>query len=374
MKRGRLRFFGRIDRYVLSLFAASYATALLLVVGLYLIMDMASNLDDYLQKFPDGTRPSALTIARFYSLHLPFLFLQVAPFVTLVAGLFTVSKLVRHAEVVAVLGAGVSAQRLLAPIVCTAALIGACMFGLREFTAYELAERRDALRFLLDKKDAHPVHTNLFLRDGRGNVVKLTHYVPRPAGGGPPEVRDLEEHLVQGSTTTTTTAARAVWDESASPPRWRLEGAVRNVAVVGGEQRTESVDTLAGFEFTPRLAQSFQRAREKPDELSFTEARELGSRDPDNVAYRTLLQYHVTFPLGNLVLVLVGLPLLLRHDRGGGARTLASAFALCVGYFATDFVCRNLGLQGTLDAPIAAWLPVLVFGSLGIVLYDGMRS
>jgi len=64
----------------------------------------------------------------------------------------------------------------------------------------------------------------------------------------------------------------------------------------------------------------------------------------------------------------------LRHDRGGGARTLASAFALCVGYFATDFVCRNLGLQGTLDAPIAAWLPVLVFGSLGIVLYDGMRS
>jgi len=374
MKRGRLRWFGRIDRYVLALFGASYATALLLVVGLYLIMDMASNLDDYLQKFPDGTRPSALTIARYYSLHLPFLFLQVAPFVTLVAGLFTMSKLVRHAEVVAVLGAGVSAQRLLAPIVCTAALIGGCMFGLREFTSYELAGRRDALRFLLDKKDAHPVHANLFLRDGRGNVVKLTQYVPRPAGGGPPEVRDLEEHLVQGSTTTTTTATRAVWDETATPPRWRLEGGVRNVAVVGGEQRTATVDGLAGFEFTPRLAQSFQRAREKPDELSFSEARELGSRDPDNVAYRTLLQYHVTFPLGNLVLVLVGLPLLLRHDRGGGARTLASAFALCVGYFAADFVCRNLGLQGTLDAPIAAWLPVLVFGSLGIVLYDGMRS
>lgn len=374
MRRGRLRYFGRIDRYVLSLFSASYATALLLVVGLYLIMDMASNLDDYVQKFPDGTRPSAVTIARYYAMHLPFLFLQVAPFVTLVAGLFTMSKLVRHAEVVAVLGAGVSAQRLLAPIVCTAALIAVGMFGLRELTAYELAEKRDALRFLLAKKDAHPVHANLFLRDGRGNVVKLTRYLPRPVGGGPPRVEDLEEHLIEGATTTTTTAAGAVWDESAAPPRWRLEGASRNVAVVGGEQRTEVVDALAGFEFTPRLAQSFQRSRDKPDELSFAEARELGARDPDNVAYRTLLQYHVTFPLGNLVLILVGLPLLLRHDRGGGARTLASAFALCVGYFATDFVCRNLGLQGTLDAPIAAWLPVLVFGSLGIVLYDGMRS
>jgi lipopolysaccharide export system permease protein len=374
MKRGRLRILGRIDRYVLALFASSYATALLLVVGLYLIMDMASNLDEYVQPFPDGTRPSAFTIATFYALHLPFLFLQVAPFVTLVAGLFTVSKLVRHAEAVAALAAGISSQRLLAPIVVVAGLIGASMFGLREWTSAELAGKRDALRHLLDKKQADPVHHQLWLRDGRGNVVHLPEYRPRPTGGGPPEIKDLEEHLVQGSTSTTTTAPRAVWEPDADPPRWRLEGGVRNVVVGGGELRTEPTDALAGFEFTPRLVQTFQRALDKPDELSFSEAAELGSRDPDNVAYRTLLQYHVTFPLGSLVLVLVGLPLLLRHERGGGARSLAAAFALCVAYFASDFVCRNLGLQGTLDAPVAAWLPVLFFGSLGIVLYDGMRT
>lgn len=374
MKRGRLRILGRIDRYVLALFASSYATALLLVVGLYLIMDMASNLDDYVEPFPDGSRAGALTIARFYALHLPFLFLQVAPFVTLVAGLFTVSKLVRHAEAVAVLAAGISAQRLLAPIVVLAALIGALMFGLREFTSYELANKRDALRTLLDQKQVDPVHRHIWLRDGRGNVVHLPEYRPRPAEGGPPEIRGLEEHLVDGATSTTTTAKRAVWDASANPPRWRLEEGVRHVAVGGGELRSETTDSLAGFEFTPRLVQTFQRAFDKPDELSFSEASELGARDPDNVAYRTLQQYHVTFPLGNLVLVLVGLPLLLRHERGGGARALASAFLLCVAYFAADFVCRNLGLQGALDAPLAAWLPVLFFGSLGIVLYEGMRT
>ncbi|MCY2961388.1 MAG: LptF/LptG family permease [Planctomycetota bacterium] len=374
MKRGRLQILGRIDRYVLALFASSYATALLLVVGLYLIMDMAGNLDEYVQPFPDGTRPSAFTIARFYALHLPFLFLQVAPFVTLVAGLFTVSKLVRHAEAVAALAAGISSQRLLAPIVVVAALIAVSMFGIREFISFELAGKRDALRHLLDKKQLDPVYANLWLRDGRGNVVHLSQYRPRPAGGGPAEIRDFEEHLLQGATWTTTTAPRAVWDEAQDPPRWRLEGGVRHVVVGEGEQRIEATDSVAGFEFTPRLAQTFQRAREKPDELSFAEAAELGSRDPDNVAYRTLLQYHITFPLGNLVLVLVGLPLLLRHERGGGARSLAAAFALCVGYFAADFVCRNLGLQGTLDAPVAAWLPVLFFGSLGIVLYEGMRT
>jgi lipopolysaccharide export LptBFGC system permease protein LptF len=31
-------------------------------------------------------------------------------------------------------------------------------------------------------------------------------------------------------------------------------------------------------------------------------------------------------------------------------------------------------LQATLDPRFAAWMPVLIFGSLGIVLYDSMRT
>lgn len=374
MKRGRLRVLGRIDRYVLALFSTSYATAFLLVVGLYMILDMAQNLDEYLSPFADGTRPSSWLIVRYYALQIPFRFLEVAPFVTLVAGLFTVGKLVRHAEAVAALAAGVSAQRLLAPLVVLAILIGALMFGLRETTSVALGSRRDALRILLDKKQRDPVYANLWLKDGRGNLVQLGEYRPRPEGSGTPEVRDLSEYLVSGANWTTTTAPRATWDAQAS--RWILQDGERHV-VQGegqGEERLEKTDALSGFPFTPELANTFQRARASPLELSFAEAVEMGRRDPDNVAYRTLLQYHVTFPLANVVLILVGLPLLMRHEKGRGTRTLASAFSLCIGYFAADFVCRNLGLQGTLDAPLAAWLPILFFGSLGIVLYDGMRT
>ena len=54
--RRRLPFLGRMDRYVASHFLTSYATALLLVVGLFFILDMAANLDDYLEPWPDGSR------------------------------------------------------------------------------------------------------------------------------------------------------------------------------------------------------------------------------------------------------------------------------------------------------------------------------
>ena len=97
-------------------------------------------------------------------------------------------------------------------------------------------------------------------------------------------------------------------------------------------------------------------------------------RDPDNPVYRTLWQYHLTFPLANLVLLLVGLPMMMRHERGAGAEGLAKGLMLCLVFFAADFVCRNLGVQGALDPILSSWLPVVFFGSLGIVLFESMQT
>ena len=97
-------------------------------------------------------------------------------------------------------------------------------------------------------------------------------------------------------------------------------------------------------------------------------------RDQGRDKYQTLFQYSLTFPLANLVLLLVGLPILMRYERGKNAEGLVGGCLLCVFYFAIDFVFRNLGLQGALEPRLAAWLPILFFGSLGIVLYDSMRT
>jgi len=131
---------------------------------------------------------------------------------------------------------------------------------------------------------------------------------------------------------------------------------------------------LDGFEFTPELALTVARAHDSQLDLSYAETREMTRRDPDNVAYQTLLHYHVTFPFANIVLVLVGVPLLMRYERKRAAAGLAAGSLLCISFFATDLVFRNLGLQAALDPRMAAWIPILFFGSLGIVLFDAMRT
>ena len=105
MSRRRLIFAGHLDRYVWTTYLASLATAFLMILGMFLIVDMAERMGD-LMRDVDGVRPSLWTIGRYYVIRLPFIYLEVAPFVTLIAALFTVSKLMRHNEMTAMLAAG----------------------------------------------------------------------------------------------------------------------------------------------------------------------------------------------------------------------------------------------------------------------------
>lgn len=373
-QRRRFALLGRLDRYVGWTFASSYAMALFVVMGLFVVMDMASNLDDYLEPWPDGTSASTTQIALYYLFNVPFLFLQAAPFITLIAGLFTLTRMLASNEVGAVLAAGISGRRLLLPVFAGGVLAMGGMIALRESAASTVMPVRDALKYVLDEKSTDRVFSMLRMRDLSGSYLRFIEYRPGESGQ-PAEGRELTVWLRRGERWTGTIHAdRAVYGERDGEWGLELENG-RRVEITDRETVT-AVDWLGSeeFEFTPGLALTYQRARLNPLELSFMEAMELGRRDPDNVVYGTLMQYHLTFPLANLILLLVGLPLAFRHDRRRGLEGVARGLLLCLIFFATDFVCRNLGIQGALDPLLASWLPVLAFGSVGVVLLDGMRT
>ena len=377
---------GTLDRYVGGQFAMGYLTAFIVIVGMFFILDMTTNLDDFLEPWPDGSRVSTALIVRYYLANTPFLFLQAAPFITLIAGLFTLSRLLASHEIAAAMAAGVSARRVIMPIFVGGALAALAMVAIREGATTTVLPMRESLRYVLERKSLDVVHKTLRMRTHGGSLLRMAEYRPGEEGVEP-QGRGLAVHLRQGPTWVATIRAdRATYGQRDGVWGLALKGGERievaRTAVEpsdgqGGERRKVSPQDWLGpeeFPFDPALALTYLRARDNPLELSFAEARELGSRDPDNVVYQTLTQYHLTFPLANLVLLLVGLPLLMKHERGRGAEGLAKGLLLCLFFFAADFVCRNLGVQGSLDPLLASWLPVLFFGSLGIVLFESLPT
>jgi lipopolysaccharide export system permease protein len=379
----RLALFGHFDRYVARVFASAYLLAALLVVGLFFVVDLASNLDDYLKPTKDGTPTPFAKVARYYLLNLPFLYLQVAPFVTLIAGLFTVARLQRAREVIAALSAGVSARRLLAPVFVAAVGLTSLLVVAREYVVNTIGFERGVLRVELDEHTRSIVLEKVRPKDVEGRMFQIDSFslADAPPGAGPAwDRRDFDQPSFVGFTAVreesgvwqSYRAAAGRWD--AASGTWRLEGG--RLEVVDPTARDERpLETLTGaLAFTPHDVWLAWKGRNQTLDLSFAEATELARRDPQNVQYRTLRLYFLSFPLANIVLLLVGLPFLLQYERGRGAEGVVAGFLLCVVYFAVDFVTLNLGMQGQIGPVWACGLPAVVFGSLGLVLTGTLRT
>jgi lipopolysaccharide export system permease protein len=371
MRIAHLRPLGRLDRYVAALFLMSYATAILLVVGFAVVVDVASHLK-YFEPREDGSSVSGATLFQYYVLSLPFFFAQGAPFVTVMAGMFTVARLVRQNELTAGLCAGVSAQRLLAPVFLGALAAAGLTFAIRQYASETVGPRRDALYDQLENERPRIVLEDFMFRDRGGNVVRLGEYHPAGRTGPAPEGERLEATLTRRGVVVRVRAERMQWVDDGERRGWRLQGG--QVAEAGDESQVKPAEWLEEVEFTPQDVLTAHKARERVLELSFSQVLDLSRRDPDNTSYQTLVQYHLTFPLANVVLLLCAVPFLVGRERGKAVEGVTGGLLLCVGFFCMDFVTRSLGLAGDLSPLMAAWLPVLFFGALGISLTHFMRT
>ncbi len=365
MRPGFLRIGGFLDRYVAKLFAQSYLAAFLLVVGLVLILELAAGIDDYLEPDENGEAPPLLLVVEYFLLRIPFLYLDMSPYVTLVAGLFTATKLTRFREVVAALAAGVSVRRLFAPVLLGATLLAGGMFLLREWATTSIGQRRAALHDRLKERREAPVLENFFVVTPTGQRVQIQEYHV-----GDREIRRLTCQFRDGERQVRVFAQRATPLEGG---RWQLEGAERRELDANGLSKTAPT-LLEDVRFETADVELSYRGRNEPMTLSFRESRGLLEREPRNRQYRTLLHHHMSFPLAGVVLLLVGLPFVVRQERGKAGERVAKGFFLCLMYFGIEFVFRTLGLQGQIPPLFSAWLPVLGFGALGSVLFFGQRS
>jgi lipopolysaccharide export system permease protein len=359
----------RLDGYVARLFTLSYLAAFLLVVGLFLILDMATNLDDYLAADKSGYVPPTSLVRQYYLLQLPFLYLQMSPYVTLVAGMFTAARLAKNNEIVAALGAGISVRRLLATVYLGAAFLAIGMFALREGATRELGRQRDLLFDHLTERRANPVLEDLVVRDRRGRPVRLSEYEVQE-GGRESAVRGLTARFQEDELSVAITAEDASY---AGAGRWELGHGLRHEDD-GRSRRSIPLQVLEDPRFTPDDVELYWKARDHPLDLSYAELTTLLDREPTNAQYQTLLQYNLTFPLAGLVLLLVGLPFVVVSERGRAGERIARGFFLCMAYFGVDFVARTLGLQGEVGPLVSGWLPLVLFGSLGVVFTATMRS
>jgi len=215
------------------------------------------------------------------------------------------------------------------------------------------------LRSGQDARGEVPFNRIRYRDETRRMRIEAERFEPAPVGSGERTGLLVKPRFIfereNGDTLVQFTAAHAVWrrDEEGNG-YWDL---------VNGRLFVPS--DLTGDELVLRQAGQWM------DFLSSSQiARllELG-RIPDRDAAVMLRHIRVTDPISNLLMLLLGIPFILSRERN--IKASATLCLLMVGaYYAFTYICRYVGLP-----PVwAAWLPILLFGPVAVVMLDSIKT
>lgn len=347
----------KLDRYVSSCFISSYGICLLFFLGMFVLIDLFSKSDDL---FANASAIEAkgyamsMLLAQFYGLRLPFIFLQVAPFVTVMAAMFAITRLRRSNELVPMINAGRSLFRILAPIYIFSILLAVFMGLVQQYVAPGLADQRWKLdKLLFSGKDRRVISGNYPLDNQRWvHVQDYDVDAQRIAWFDVTDVLSDEPSL------------------TGSNARWDAEKGLFVYDVLGPKGKVVKTNQPLPVNIDPSIIESQQR---EPFDLSYSQAQYLFDRTGLS-KWKVLLHYHLTFPLSNLLLLLLGLPFVLQLGSRSLLLGMVIAILICGVYFAVDAVMRNMGDKEVLHPVLAAWFGIILFGSFGVVMLDNVRT
>lgn len=120
-----------IDRYLLRQFVQTFLICFLSLVGLFVVFDLSTNFEHFVAP---GRKMGSLAayIAQFYVFKTVLFFDWTAGTLALVSAMFTVAWIQRHNEMTALMAAGVSRIRVLAPIIVAVAVVSLVSAANRE--------------------------------------------------------------------------------------------------------------------------------------------------------------------------------------------------------------------------------------------------
>jgi lipopolysaccharide export system permease protein len=351
-----------LDRYLLREFVAYSLLGIGTFVALFIVVDLFEKLDVFVDH-----RTALPTILRYYFYGLPATLTQILPVALLLGSLLGLSTLRKHNELTAMQGSGQSPWRLARPLLLLAGLVSLGQYGLNEFVGppAHTRQKRIMTEEIRQQAESDKRSRSEVRLIGAGSRLWVARFYDAPQRS----LRDLSVQFLDYPSLRRRIDARdAVWEAGV----WRFEhGFLRAFvdssavivpfrALLTNEPAEVPSDFAAGVKdpFFMGMSDLWTFARR---------VRESGGETQEH-----LTNFHIraSFPLADLIMVLLGAALSLRVVRGGNI-ALGFGISVSVGfaYFAFIRVGQALGYNGTLPPLLAAWLANLVFGVIGGLLF-----
>lgn len=368
LPRLRLRFPNLIDRYVLRMFFFVFLLVLASGVSLLIVTDFTENVDEMMKHRPPGA-----VIARYYKYQSLQLAYDIAPIAVLVTTLVTFSLMSRSNEVTACRALGISLYRMALPAfggaVAIAGLFALLQAEVLPASNLKVAEARAVIKGQPLQRFARSADRQWQM--GRGRFMyNFLHFDETNSA--------LQRLQVFEFDPAGRLAARLYAEEG------RFDG--QGWILARGWTRTFDGREQLAYRPFPRAVEVdleeppafFAEEPRRPDQMTYRELRsfagELRASGRPQPKYEVALHNKLAFPVGSIVMALVGFPFAFRLERRGALYGLGVSIALGLVFILVFAFFTTLGEVAALPAAVAVWSPSLLFSLLAAYLFLGVRS
>jgi len=368
-RRFRLGLVSLADRYVLARFLLALALVLASAMLLSIVVDYVDQLDEIARHHPPGS-----VLIGYYRSFLLSITMQIAPFAVLIATLVGLGVLSRNNEDTAFRACGVSATRLVAPVVLFSLGVAGLAFALGEYVLPFAEQQGERYRNVIHGRPADfgirtAAERNWYLA-GDGRIWFREEADP---ARGTLEGVTVFQTAADGQLVRRTTARLAEWRDREWVLRQGWDLRFDDASSEAAEFRKFLEEPMAGD--PPRVLTG---GRRRPEEMRFRElqrlTRRLRSSGYPTASLETALQAKLAQPLMLPVMALLGAPFAFRIGRKGTLAGVGVGLALGIVALVAAAFLTKLGEVGSLPPPLAAWAPNVLFGLAAVYLLLRMRT
>ncbi len=366
-----------LDRVLLRGFFKAYVVCLVSFLSLYIVVDLFTNLEDFAGSHR-SLWPIVEHIAFYYGFKVTQIFDRLCEAIVLIAAAFTVAWMQRSNELVPLLSAGVSTQRVVRPLLLGSAILLGLSVANQELLIPQIGSR-----LMNDRDDPNGEKPLMVQGAFEPNGI---HIEGETASREKMQVQNMyvviPENLAGGVYNITAQQGRYIPLDSDEPHRggwllsqtqpadlkdwkWNQPGILEVIDEGKFFLHTQEVDfdavtrsrTWYTFASTARLWQ------------------ELSKPDSSRMApMAVLFHMRLTRLLVGMILVLAGVSVILRDQNRNVFLSTGLCLVLCGLFFAAQFTCKSLGDNEYLSPALAAWIPVLIFGPLALAMFDAVHT
>lgn len=417
-----------LDRERYWAFFKAYLICFVSLVGLYIVIDAFTNLDEF-TKIAEGLDLFRV-MGRFYGIRTFAFYDRLCGVITMMAAIFTVTWMQRNNELLAMLAAGVSTQRVIRPVWIAAMVVSLVTIANQELVlprfGEELQRSHDDVGIRTVGVSSH-YDVNKIMLHGREADRKSRTIFPFNAtmklDGEMYEIDAKQaRHIDVGDRSGPYRAGWVLHQARIYPPL--SSGRAKKIGNVliplddaslakfpppidfvsrtgPGENRTElgelyvyevdeSLDILNLITHVKKVPSrrsyflrsnlSFGSLTQKTDWHMFATTKDLframaeAANDSNLSEIAVSLHSRIVRPASILVLLFLGLPQVL----SGYGRNMFISLGLSLGtsalFYGFTFMCGFLGSNGLIGPEAAAWLPIIVFGTIAAARWGTIRT